>query len=183
MSRAKTKLIPHYLQYAQPGFHLDRYLLHRLLLVMPPPWPGAPLTWRHARLRRIIKELAAFRPVNLAQAALARQIVQLRHMAADQVRRSLAHEVPERTARGLRRNATDMLRIAAQTERMLNRRPAWAVPPNDTPAAADVDLAELDAIWCGDRVTRPVADPAPDSRAPAPPGKLPAWATLPGWRC
>lgn len=64
MSLAKAELIRRSGQDAGPEYHLGRDLLDSVLAALPPPSAGAPVTWRHARLRRIINEIAAFRPFN-----------------------------------------------------------------------------------------------------------------------
>ncbi len=175
---------------ARPEYRLGRDLLDPLLAGLPPPWPGAPVAWRHARLRRIINEIAAFAPFDWVEAMFASHVVLFRHLAADLERRSLAHEVPDRLAHRLRSSAADLLRTAAQAERRLNRRPPRPVPANVTPPTDGFDLAALDAVWCASRVARPTpgplpdaADPAPDAWGMSPTRTLPAWARQPGGRC
>jgi len=174
----------------RPDYQLDRTVLYGILAALPPPWPGAPVAWRYARLRRVINEIAAFSPFNFLDAMQAGHLVLIRHHAAHLVRQSLGHEVPPQIAVRMRRMEAQMLRQAQQMERSLQRRPPHALPPGSPPASDAFDLAVLDAIWCRDRTRRPAsgAMPAIANEASNPwvtetTGALPDWVRQPGGRC
>jgi hypothetical protein len=139
---------------SMPDYQLDQTLLYPVLAALPPPWPGAPVAWRYARLRRVINEIAAFSPFNLMDAMRAGNLVIYRRTAAHLVRESLAHEVPPQIAARMRLMEAQMLRAVRQLERTLQRRPRRALPPGSPPASDAFDLAELDTIWCRDRTRR-----------------------------
>ena len=58
-----------------PQYHLSPDLLEATLAALPPPPPDAPATWRHARLTRLVQEIATLMPATAAQARLAAQIL------------------------------------------------------------------------------------------------------------
>jgi hypothetical protein len=172
---------------SMPDYQLDQTLLYPVLAALPPPWPGAPVAWRYARLRRVINEIAAFSPFNLMDAMRAGNLVIYRRTAAHLVRESLAHEVPPQIAARMRLMEAQMLRAVRQLERTLQRRPRRALPPGSPPASDAFDLAELDTIWCRDRTRRRALGPmpaaaneTPNTGAAATTGAMSDWVRQPG---
>jgi hypothetical protein len=187
MPRAKTtRSVPD----PRPDHQIDRALLDSVIATLPPPWPGASVAWRYARLRRVINEIAAFSPFNVMDAMAAGRLVTYRHTAAALMRDSLSHTVPPPIAARMRLMEAQMLRAARQLERTLQRRPPRALPPNSLPASDAFDLAVLDEIWCRDWVERPVPGPTPatanetsNTWATATAAAMPDWVRQPGGRC
>jgi hypothetical protein len=209
MSRTKAKNTLGVEQDARPEYHLGRELLDGMLTALPRPPVGAPVAWRHARLRRVINEISALGPFDdCVQAMFAGHVILHLHSAADLVRRSLAHEVPAQLANRMRRTADEQVRVARQIERTLKRGATRTAPEGRAPAADGFDLAALDAVWCGNRAMGsagptsgtgawghglPAADPGragpvlagevPDGSGDPSSSTVPVWARQPGWRC
>ncbi len=161
MSPAEAETAYRIAQQSLPTYRLGYDELDRALRAMPPPPDGAPVAWRHARLREIIQEIYALGPVDVAEAMAATQIVVIRHHAAHTARLSLDQALSSRLMLQVQRTVETLLRAAGQTERMLRARQqrravTGQVPATQAPAAVQFDLEALDAVWCR---TAPRLDP------------------------
>jgi hypothetical protein len=136
-------------QDATPEDHVNHNLLDDLLRALPPPPDGATVAWRHAYLRRVVEELAAFAPFTSMDAMMATQIVVCRHLAARTASQSVDPMMSMKVAAEMRRSVQALLRIAGQMERLLPRRRTAEMPGNQVLVEIQVDLTALDAVWCG----------------------------------
>ena len=93
---------------------------------MPLPPANATAAWRHARLARIIEELAARVPMDAAQGHLAGQIVVTQFLADDMAARIHAPGLALADMCRLNRTTDDLLRTVTRLERALERRQAAA---------------------------------------------------------
>jgi hypothetical protein len=149
MSPAEIELAYRAALRSLPNYRFGHEQLVHLLSILPPPPPGAPVTWRHAHLGQIIQEIRALDPRNPAEAGLGQTIISFRHLAAHLARRSFDPTASAQQVAELRRTAERLLRTATQTERLLKQRQAGRNTPGHPPLELEVDLAALDAVWCG----------------------------------
>jgi hypothetical protein len=162
MSPVEAEIAYRAAQRALKNYQLGRDVLDRVVLALPPPPAGAPVAWRHARLRQIIQEILAFSPADPLEAMMASQIVVSRHHAADTARQCLDGALSTRLALQMRRTSDALLRAAIQTERTLTKWRQGRGAGSPVPAAVQFDLEALDAIWCR---TAPRVDPPGSSPA------------------
>jgi hypothetical protein len=137
------------IQEAMPEYHLAPDLLGGVLTAMPPPPASATAAWRHARISRIIEELAARVPMDAAQGHLAGQIVVTQFLADDMAARIHAPGLALPEMCRLTRTTDDLLRTVARLERALERRQVRVMPFRDVGAVDGFDLEALDGVWCG----------------------------------
>ena len=169
MSLASAGITPDVIREMMPPYHLSDDLLAGTCTALPPPPAGAPASWRHARLSRLVQEIAGFMPADAPQARLAAQIVVIREVTDDTFARSHAPELTVEQVCRLRRTAADLTRTAATLERAVARRQAKPAPFFGTVLAEGVDIAALDALWCQDpRDERPEAGPRDDGEGAGP---------------
>jgi hypothetical protein len=110
------------IQEAMPEYHLAPDLLGGVLTAMPPPPASASAAWRHARISRVIEEIAARVPMDAAQGHLAGQIVVTQFLADDMAARIHAPGLALPEMCRLTRTTDDLLRTVARLERALERR-------------------------------------------------------------
>jgi len=134
---------------ALPDYRFGHDQLVHLLSTLPPPPPGTPVASRHAHLGQIIQDIRALDPRSPAEAGWVQQIISVRHLAAHFARRSFDPTLSARQVADLRRTAEGLLRTATQTERLLKQRQAGRTAPGHAPLEVEIDLAALDAVWCG----------------------------------
>jgi hypothetical protein len=160
MSHASDGFAFRTVQEAMPEYRLSPDLLDGLLTSLPPPPADATTAWRHARLTRVLQELAALHPLDAAQARIAAQIVVAQFLADDTSERSCAPGLTVEQVCRLRRTARELMDAAGRLERTLARRQARVAPFWAPQLAEGFDIAALDAVWCQDaRVDRPGASP------------------------
>jgi hypothetical protein len=136
------------IQEAMPEYHLAPDLLGGVLTAMPPPPVSASAAWRHARISRIIEEIAARVPMDAAQGHLAGQIVVTQFLADDMAARIHGPELALPDMCRLTRTTDDLLRTVARLERALERRQVRVMPFRDVGAVDGFDLEALDGVWC-----------------------------------
>jgi hypothetical protein len=137
------------IQEAMPEYLLAPDLLGGVLTAMPPPPACATAAWRHARISRIIEEIAARVPMDAAQGHLAGQIVVTQFLADDMAARIHAPGLALPEMCRLTRTTDDLLRTVARLERALERRQVRVMPFRDVGAVDGFDLEALDGVWCG----------------------------------
>jgi hypothetical protein len=157
------------IQEAMPDYHIEADLLGGVLTAMPPPPADASLSWRRARLTRVIEEVAARVPMDAAQGHLAGQLVVVQFLADDMLERITTPDLPLAERRQVTRTADDLLRSVVRLERALERRQTRVLPFRDVGAVGGFDLDALDGVWCrlipaaaAEAVTPPTA-PAPEA--------------------
>jgi hypothetical protein len=133
---------------AKPPQDIILTTLKSVLRAIPRPPQGASVTSRHARLRQVVDEFYAYAPATGEEAMLAAHLIALRHAAADTARQAQDATSMDMAFR-LRRCMADLLRTDRQLERELRRLQAKRTPDCKVPTEVEIDLAELDAIWCG----------------------------------
>jgi hypothetical protein len=137
------------IQEAMPEYHLAPDLLGGVLTAMPPPPASASAAWRHARISRIIEEIAARVPMDAAQGHLAGQIVVTQFLADDMAARIHGPGLALPEMCRLTRTTDDLLRTVARLERALERRQVRVMPFRDVGAVDGFDLDALDGVWSG----------------------------------
>ena len=150
-------------QQSMPPFHLGHDLLASIFTAIPPPPPDATTAWRHARIARLIAETTALLPADAAQGRLAAQIIILREVADDTMRRSNAPAPTVAELCRLRRTAVALICGAERLERALTRRQQRPVPFWANAAADTTEVAALDAAW---GTAAPPAEPTPNHQPP-----------------
>ena len=179
MSLAKAGITQDVIREMMPPYHLSADLLEGTFAALPPPPQDASATWRHARITRLVGEIAAFLPADAAQARLGAQIVVVRELADALTNRAYAPEVTVEQMCRLSRTSAELVRTAATLERALARRQQKPTPFFGTVVADGVDIAALDAVWCNaPRDKRPRASPMQQPATERRPGgeAVPAWA-------
>jgi hypothetical protein len=176
MSFTSAGITHRVIQEAMPEFHIGQDLLDGVLTAIPSPPAEASVAWRHARLTRIIEEIAAFNPFDAVQARLASEIVMTQFLAEDTGKRSCAPDLTVEQVCRLRRTTTELMRTGERLERALERRQARAVPWRDAPATDGFDLGALDAVWRDDPA-RHAGEAAVPARTPRPGDSTEAQAT------
>jgi hypothetical protein len=71
MTLPTNGITPEIIRDAMPPYHLDQDLLTATFACIAPPPPDATTTQRHARITRLISDVAALRPADAAQARIA----------------------------------------------------------------------------------------------------------------
>jgi hypothetical protein len=162
------------IQEALPEYHLAPDLLGGVLTAMPLPPASASAAWRHARISRVIEEIAARVPMDAAQGHLAGQIVVTQFLADDMAARIHAPGLALPEMCRLTRTTDDLLRTVARLERALERRQVRVMPFRDVGAVDGFDLDALDGVWCQGRAgargasSRSTAEASPVPQLPAP---------------
>jgi hypothetical protein len=143
------------IQEMMPDYHLAPDLLDAVVAALPPPPPNATTAWRHARLTRVIEEVAARVPMDAAQGHLAGQIAMVQFLADDFATRIHTPGLDLGQMCRLTRTTDALLHTVARMERTLERRQFRVMPFRDVKAVDGFDLAALDRTWCSDRVQQP----------------------------
>ena len=157
-----------------PPYHLSADLMAGTFAALPPPPPDAPQDWRHARITRLTQEIGACKPADAGQARIAADLLIVRGLAATIAARAYAPELTIQQMCRVARSAGELLRTADMLERTLARQQQKPVPFFGTVVQDEVDLAAVDAAWCGQT---PAAE-AGDVQGGAP-GACPYGAAVP----
>ncbi len=137
-----------------------------MFAAIPPPPAAATAAWRHARVTRVIEEVAARVPMDAAQGHLAAQIAVFQFMADGLAAQIHAPGLDMLEMYRLTRLMDALAQTVARLERSLERRQFRVMPFRDVRAVDGFDLDAMDAVWCR-------REPADDhSLAPGPVGNL-----------
>jgi hypothetical protein len=160
-----------------PPYNLSNDLLEATFAALPAPPHDASTTWRYARITRLIAEIAAFMPADAVQARLATQILIMREMADTLTNRAYRPGVTIEQMCRLSRSSAEMVRTGALLERTLVRHQQKPVAFFGTVVADQVDVAALDAVWCGNPTPQPAAPEAGTPKAGTPKAGTPKAGT------
>jgi hypothetical protein len=164
-----------------PPYHLSDDLLAGTMTALPPPPPDASAAWRQAHLARLVQEISGCMPADATQARIAVQILIVREMADTLVARAYAPGATIEQMCRLARNSAELVRTSALLVRTLAQCQQKPAPFFGNLVADQVDVAALDAVWCGG--TPAVAEagrmPQPATPEPATGGACPQ-ALVPG---
>jgi hypothetical protein len=153
------------IQEMMPDYHLAPDLLEAVVAALPPPPASATTAWRHARLTRIIEEVAARVPMDAAQGHLAGQIAMVQFLADDFATRIHTPGLDLGQMCRLTRTTDALLHTVARMERVLERRQFRVMPFRDVKAVDGFDLAALDQTWCSTPLQQPATGPRPGGDA------------------
>ena len=149
MSFPSNGITPAVIREMMPPYHLDNDLLGAMFAALPPPPPDASAAWRRARIIRLMHEISTLVPANAAQARIATEIVVTRALADTITARAYAPDLTMLQMCRVARSAAEVRRTAIGLERLLARHQQLPVPFFGTVLADEVDVAAVDAVWCG----------------------------------
>jgi hypothetical protein len=144
-----------------PPYRLDQDLLAATFACIAPPPPDATPAWRHARITRLLQEIAAQKPADAAQARIATQILTTRELADTVTAGALAPGLSLAELCRAARTTAELLRSANALERTLNRHQQNPVPFYGTVIQDEVDIPALDATWARTPTPPPAPNPNP----------------------
>jgi hypothetical protein len=136
------------IQELMPEYHIPPDLLNGVFAAIPPPPAAATAAWRHARVTRVIEEVAARVPMDAAQGHLAAQIAVFQFMADGLAAQIHAPGLDMLEMYRLTRLMDALAQTVARLERSLERRQFRVMPFRDVRAVDGFDLDAMDAIWC-----------------------------------
>ncbi len=136
------------IQELMPEYHIPPDLLNGVFAAIPPPPAAATAAWRHARVTRVIEEVAARVPMDAAQGHLAAQIAVFQFMADGLAAQIHAPGLDMLEMYRLTRLMDALAQTVARLERSLERRQFRVMPFRDVRAVDGFDLDAMDAVWC-----------------------------------
>ncbi len=142
---------------------------------LPAPPPDATQAWRHARITRLLTEIATLKPADAAQARIASHVLIVRGLTDTIAARAQAPDLPIDQICRIARTTAELVRAATALERTLARHQQTPVPFYGTVVQDEVDIPALDALWVG----RTLASAGAGSPAPAEAGSLASAAAEP----
>ena len=157
MTIPSNGITPDVIRNAMPPYHLSTDLLDATFAALPTPPRDAPPAWRLARVARLIKEIATFRPADAVKARLASQIRVMRELADTNSARAYGAAVTVEQMCRLTRASAEAMRTATLLVRRLERCQQYPVPFYGTVVDDEVDIAAVDAAWGRDARQRPAA--------------------------
>ena len=152
MSFPSNGITPAVIREMMPPYHLDNDLLGAMFAALPPPPPDASAAWRRVRITRLLHEVSTLAPANAAQARIATEIVVTRALADTIAARAYAPDLTVLQMSRVARSSAEVRRTAIGLERLLARHQQLPVPFFGTVLADEVDVAAVDAVWCGGSV-------------------------------
>jgi hypothetical protein len=148
MSEDPSAITFRVIQELMPEYHIPPDLLGDVFAAIPPPPAAATADWRHARVTRVIEEVAARMPMDAAQGHLAGQIAVFQFLADGMAAQIHAPGLAMLEMYRLTRLADALVQTVSRMERSLKRRQFRVMPFRDVRAVDGFDLDALDAIWC-----------------------------------
>ena len=121
MSIPSNGITPEVIRGVMAPYLLSQDLLHATFATLPAPPPGAPKTWRRARVTRLAAEIVAPMPANADQARISAERLIFRELAHTFAEASRAPNLPPEQMCRLGRTASGLMRTAIELDRSLAR--------------------------------------------------------------
>ncbi len=140
-------ITPEVIRDIMPPYRLNEDLMAATFAALPAPPPDATPAWRHARITRLLTEIATLKPADAAQARIASHVLIVRGLTDTIAARAQAPDLPIDQICRIARTTTELVRAATALERTLARHQQTPVPFYGTVVQDEVDIPALDALW------------------------------------
>jgi len=173
MSQPSNGITAEVIRGVMPPYHLSQDLLHATFATLPAPPPDATPAWRRARITRLTTEIVAPKPADAGQARMSAQLLITRELADTFAKAALAPGLTIEQMCRLGRTASGLVCTTIELDRALAHHQQKPVPFVGTVVEEEVDIAAVDAMWCGHPAqpadAPPTSPPRKPPRDPAPP--------------